>query len=191
MSRVDSLDQYFPMGICAYKPKTGLFVKLGPHRYIMVDFFEKAVSVEHGPYNLMFHCEYEQPLKIFAEDRKLAEELLEADKERLAEDFAKVDAWIMRVFSNNCPSAGMYDQKYKELVQEKAWPAVRFPGCKGCVYAAEDIRCDERVVQSGFELQRCQKYPGTDKEGFTDFKPADYFDGTKQCPYKHAEWKRE
>ena len=68
MSRVDSLDQYFPMGICAYKPKTGLFVKLGPHRYIMVDFFEKAVSVEHGPYNLMFHCEYEQPLKIFAED---------------------------------------------------------------------------------------------------------------------------
>lgn len=97
----------------------------------------------------------------------------------------------MHIVSNDCPGAGMYDQKYKELVQEKAWPAVRFPGCKGCIYVAEDIRCDARVVQSGFELKRCQKYPGTDKEGFTDFKPADYFDGTEECPYKHAEWKRE
>lgn len=111
----DSLDQYFPIGICAYKPEKGLFVKLGPHRYIMVDFCEKSVRVKDGPYNLMLHC----------------------------------------------------------------------------VYAAEDIRCDERVVQSGFELQRCQKYPGTDKEGFADFKPAEYLDGTKPCPYKHAEWKRE
>lgn len=40
----DSLDQYFPIGICAYKPEKGLFVKLGPHRYIMVDF-TKRVSV--------------------------------------------------------------------------------------------------------------------------------------------------
>lgn len=130
-------------------------------------------------------------MEISAADRKLAEALMEANKERLAEEFARADDWIMRVFSNNCPSAGMYDQKYKELLQEKAWTAVRFPGCKGCIYAAEDIRCDERVEQSGFELQRCQKYPGTDKEGFTDFKPADYFDGTEECPYKHAEWKRE
>lgn len=187
----DSLDQYFPIGICAYKPERGLFVKLGPHRYIMVDFYEKRVRVKDGPYNLMLHCEYEQPLEISAADRKLAEELLEANQEKLAEDFAKVDAWIMHMVSDNCPSAEMYDQKYKELVQEKAWSAVRFPGCKGCIYAAEDIRCDARVVQSGFELQRCQKYPGTDKEGFADFKPADYFDGTEECQYKHAEWKRE
>lgn len=157
----------------------------------MVDFYKKKVSAEHGPYNLMLHSELEQPLEISAADRKLAEELLEANKERLAEEFAKVDAWIMHMVSDNCPSAEMYDQKYKELVQEKAWSAVRFPGCKGCIYAAEDIRCDARVVQSGFELQRCQKYPGTDKEGFADFKPADYFDGTEECQYKHAEWKRE
>ena len=157
----------------------------------MVDFYKKKVSAEHGPYNLMLHSELEQPLEISAADRKLAEELLEANKERLAEEFAKVDALIMRVFSNNCPCAGMYDQKYKEMVQKKAWPAVRFPGCKGCIYAAEDIRCDARVVQSGFELQRCPKYPGTYKEGFADFKPADYFDGTEECQYKHAEWKRE
>lgn len=58
----DSLDQYFPIGICAYKPERGLFVKLGPHRYIMVDFYEKSVRVKDGPYNLMLHCEHEQPL---------------------------------------------------------------------------------------------------------------------------------
>ena len=119
------------------------------------------------------------------------EALLEANQEKLAEEFARADDWIMHIVSNNCPCAGMYDQKYKELVQDKAWSAVRFPGCKGCIYAAEDIRCDERVVQSGFELQRCQKYPGTDKEGFADFKPANYFDGTEECQYKHSEWKRE
>lgn len=55
----DSLDQYFPIGICAYKPERGLFVKLGPHRYIMVDFYEKSVRVKDGPYNLMLHCEHE------------------------------------------------------------------------------------------------------------------------------------
>lgn len=187
----DSLDQYFPIGICAYKPEKGLFVKLGSHRYIMIDFYEKSVRVKDDPYNLMLHCEHEQPLEISAADRKLAEELLEANKERLVEDFARADAWIMHMVSDNCPSAGMYDQKYKELVQEKEWSAVCFHGCKGCIYAAEDIRCDERVVQSGFELQRCQKYPGTDKEGFADFKPVECLDVTKQCPYKNAEWKRE
>lgn len=40
----DSLDQYFPIGICAYKPEKGLFVKLGPHRYIWL-IFTKRVSV--------------------------------------------------------------------------------------------------------------------------------------------------
>lgn len=55
----NSLDQYFPIGICAYKPEKGLFVKLGPHRYIMVDFYEKSVRVKDGPYNLMLHCEHE------------------------------------------------------------------------------------------------------------------------------------
>jgi len=85
----------------------------------MVAFYEKSVRVKDGTYNLMLHCEHEQPLEISAADRKLAEELLEANKERLAEDFAKVDNWIMHIVSNNCPGAGMYDQKIRSWYRKK------------------------------------------------------------------------
>ncbi len=62
----------------------------------------------------------------------------------------------------------------------------QYPNCKGCIYVAEDIVKYPYPPHSyGYNQQRCKKFPGTDFDSLSDFKPNQYaFADGEKCPYK-------
>lgn len=67
----------------------------------------------------------------------------------------------------------------------------QFPGCKGCIFAAEDFPHGIGPNKYGYNQTCCQKYPrkafNEETGEFDDIKPEEY-DSTwnKPCPYKQT-----
>lgn len=91
MMKVHPLDECFHLGICAYKPFCCLFIKVKPQRYIYIDLEDKTVEGTVHGYNLMLHCEYSNEADVPEEVKKLAEQLIEANKDKIEADFFKYE----------------------------------------------------------------------------------------------------